>query len=69
MMRDGMSAFLRLNRNRLHCAAARGGAVSGIFVQMLAPQARRTVIGVAISGNGLGAILAHKVLYFSGETH
>ena len=66
---DGMPASFRLNRNRLHCAAADGGAVSGTFVQMLAPQARGTVVGVAVPRYMRAALLTRKVFYFSGETH
>lgn len=54
-------AALLLCANWFHQAAAVSSTVAGVDVYMLAPQAARAVVGVAIANDFLVAIFAGKV--------
>lgn len=55
--------------SRFHRAAARRCAVARFFIKMFAPEAFRTVIGVATSLYTRVALRADKVLFGADETH
>jgi len=58
-----------LHRDRLHHAAALGGSVARLDIDMLAPEALRTMIGVAIASDSRAAMFALEILYSAEKTH
>ena len=53
----------------IHRSPAEGSAVPRVNIDMFAPQALWAVIRVAASRYTCTAVFAHKILYFSSETH
>ena len=66
-MYDGIVGAAHQDINWLHRALAPLGPVPWIFVDMLAPQALRAVIGVTVTLYGTAALLAGERLYGSLE--
>ena len=66
---NSIDAFGNYDTLRLHRAPAKGRAVPGVLVYMFAPQARWTVVRVAVSYDAGSTAFAYKVFSSFGETH
>src|SRR3989344_6036759 len=55
--------------NRLHTSSARGGPIPWIHVDMLAPEASRAVVRIAITLGRGATVFAHKILHVFRKTH
>jgi hypothetical protein len=58
---DAINATFDLHPDRFHQTLTGGIAVTGVDVDMLAPQAVRAVIGITAAGDLLTAVFAHKI--------
>lgn len=55
-----------------HRAVAEGCAVAGLYIDVLAPEALRAMVGVAVSNNMFTAVLAVEVFFVfakAGASH
>lgn len=68
-MRESVRATLCFYGDGLHKPAALFGAVAGVHIHMLAPEALRAVVRVARALHARAALLADKVLFCSDKTH
>ena len=66
-MRKDKTAATHFRTNRLHKSAARRSPVAGIDINVLAPQARRAVVGIPATLHIFSAVLAGKVFLHSFE--
>lgn len=66
-MEDGIFPAVEFNADWFHRAAADGGAIARIHINMLAPEAFRAMVSVAIPQHEEPAPLAGKVLARSLE--
>ena len=64
-VKNGVLPALDVYRDRLHEPLAHGCAVTGVYVDVLAPQALRAVVGVAIAHDGGTAVSAGEVFGIS----
>lgn len=68
-MREGVCAAFCLYADGLHKSTAPLGAVAGLPIHMLAPEALRAVIRVARAAHLCAALLAGEVFYRAHEAH
>ena len=68
-MKDAIDATSKNgNTDWFHATLAEGRAVSGVFIDMLAPQALRTMIGIAAPHYTYAAFLTRKIFDSSDKT-
>jgi len=66
-MLNSVFSAVEFNTNRFHRSAADGGAITRVYINMLAPEAFRTMVRVAVPQHEEPALIAGKVLARSLE--